>query len=91
MPLGWFDNLEIEQKEISLEKDDRLFLFTDGITECRNSNVEMFGIDRFYEFIENNIALEPEEFSSKLLKVLKNFSGQDTFEDDLCLIVLDVL
>ncbi len=91
MPLGWFKNITIEEKEIQIESGDRLILFTDGITECMDPQRELFGDKRFREFIRENIDLSPEKFSHSLLSRLKEFSKSDSFEDDLTMVVFDVL
>jgi signal transduction histidine kinase/serine phosphatase RsbU (regulator of sigma subunit) len=89
-PLGWFADLQLSEEQIQLEKGDRVLLYTDGITECMNGSRELFGEKRFKDFIISNIDLEPEAFSDKLINDLKIFSGNDKFDDDLCLIVFDV-
>ena len=60
MPLGWFKNLKIEEKEFQLLSGDRLILYTDGITECMDPRRELFGDERFREFIIANRELSPE-------------------------------
>lgn len=90
MPLGWFRNLVIEEMEIKLLPGDRLILFTDGITECMNPRGEMFGDERFRDFIRAGRTLAPEKFSGELLARLKEYSGSDKFDDDLTMVVLDV-
>ncbi len=90
MPLGWFRNITIEESEICLSPGDRLVLFTDGITECMSPRGEIFGDERFREFIHENRQLPPDAFTSALLARLKEFSGSDKFDDDLTMVVLDV-
>jgi PAS domain S-box-containing protein len=91
MPLGWFRNLQIEEKEFQLLSGDRLVLYTDGITESMDPRRELFGDDRFREFIVANSALTPVDFCDTLLARLREFSQNDKFDDDLTLIVFDVL
>jgi PAS domain S-box-containing protein len=90
-PLGWFSSLNIEEKEFQLLSGDRLILYTDGITECARIQRELFGDDRFREFIIANRAISPEDFCSSLLKHLRDFSQSEKFDDDLTLVVFDVL
>jgi len=90
-PLGLFTDTGLVEKEISLIRGDRIVLFTDGITECRGLNNELWGEDLFIVFIKANRSLSPVQFSEKLIEELKNFSGTEKFEDDLTLGVIDVL
>ncbi len=91
IPLGWFTNMKLEEKEVQLQTGDRLLLYTDGITECMNDQHVLFDDTGFQEFIRANKELEPHQFTDKLLKHLRNYCGRDTFEDDVCLVVVDVL
>ncbi len=90
MLLGWLDHVQLEEKKFKLESGDRLVLFTDGIVECMNPSRELFGYDRFREFIRSRADLSPAEFSSSLIDELRRFSVSGRFEDDLTMLVLDV-
>ncbi|MCP4132855.1 MAG: AAA family ATPase [bacterium] len=90
-PLGWFKTIKLEDKEIGLLPGDRVILYTDGITECENPLRELFGEERFKDFVRENSGLSPEEFTRALIAHLKEYSERDDFVDDLCLIVFDVV
>ncbi len=90
-PLGWFLSLLVEEKSFQLSSGDRLILFTDGIIECANRKGEMFGEERFREFIRSHGQLHTGEFADRLLSLLKEHRGTGSFDDDVTLIVLDVL
>ena len=89
-PLGWFPEIEIEEKQLQLCKGDRLIFYTDGIIECMNEDGKLFGEDGFRKFILENRNLAPGPFSRKLLGMLREYSDSGQFEDDLSLIVFDV-
>jgi sigma-B regulation protein RsbU (phosphoserine phosphatase) len=91
MPLGWFDNITIEEKTIQLEPGDRVVLYTDGIIECVNKEKEMFEEERFFEMIRTLSNKPAVEFSDKLMKELETFKGHKVFDDDITMVVLDVL
>ncbi|MCP4138183.1 MAG: PAS domain S-box protein [bacterium] len=90
-PLGWFNTITLEEKEVQLLAGDRILFYTDGITECLNAEKNMYEEKRLKDFIKMNASLSPEEFSEKLMAELKKFSGSHTFDDDLTFIVFDVL
>ncbi|PKL18536.1 MAG: hypothetical protein CVV49_05505 [Spirochaetae bacterium HGW-Spirochaetae-5] len=89
-PLGWFTDLQLVEEQIQLTKGDRVFFYTDGITECADPDNVLFEEDRFKNFISRNADLEPDIFSNKLIDELKSFCKSDKFNDDLCLLVFDV-
>ncbi|NYB73703.1 SpoIIE family protein phosphatase [Sedimentibacter hydroxybenzoicus DSM 7310] len=47
-----FDNVKYEVKSIDLHVGDKLFLYTDGITEAANSEGIQYGIDRLIDIIK---------------------------------------
>ncbi|HPS56907.1 MAG TPA: 7TM diverse intracellular signaling domain-containing protein [Spirochaetota bacterium] len=89
-PLGWFEDLQLVEKQIHLEEGDRVVFYTDGITECMDAGNQFFGEERFKDFILENSHMEPDMFSARLINELKDFCSSDKFNDDLCLLVLDV-
>ncbi len=89
-PLGWFTDLQLAEEEMQLTEGDRVVFYTDGITECMNTQNELYGENRFKEFIRRNAVMEPEKFSSILIEELKSFCSNEKFNDDLCLLVFDV-
>jgi two-component system, sensor histidine kinase ChiS len=90
-PLGISKKIELEEVQVQLIKGDRVCLFTDGITECRDPERNLFGDDGFMNFIRSNSKLSPNKFTETLLSNLRSFSCCEKFDDDLCLIVVDVL
>ena len=53
--------------EVQLEPDDRLLLYTDGITEVFNSRGEMLGIPGLQEFVREASSVPAEEMMQKVL------------------------
>ncbi|MBF0612579.1 MAG: SpoIIE family protein phosphatase [Magnetococcales bacterium] len=66
---------------------DRLFIYSDGVTEVRNEQKEMFGEERLaahlQEMLNNNLPLK------SLLEVLRQYKGSHNFLDDVT--VLEVV
>jgi sigma-B regulation protein RsbU (phosphoserine phosphatase) len=67
-PLGFLLNSMYENHEFQLEKNDIIVLYTDGISECRNSEGEMWGDRKFLGAMLESIRTEP-----KLNHSLKSF------------------
>lgn len=47
-----FDNVKYDEKKLNLDVGDRLFFYTDGITEAKNEEDEQYGIDRLVNVIK---------------------------------------
>ncbi len=85
-------NKTFTNTEISLEKNSKLLLYTDGLTEARSKvNREIFfetaGIEQLFL---NYHSLPCKEFVMSIYNNLIEFNGSENFEDDICMICLDV-
>lgn len=75
-----------------LSGNDRIIIYTDGITECRDGNGELYGTDQFKEFITRNKDLNATQFSHTLIADLHRWKrGGPSFSDDITLLVIDIL
>lgn len=77
---------EMESQRALFEFGDVLFMYTDGLTELRNSDKEMLGEDRLGEELARICAANPGETSASmaeaLRKMLEGFRGEQLPEDD---------
>ncbi len=90
--LGVMKELEYSMETRSIEKGDRLILYTDCITESTNSNKVMFGDSAFHNFIKEQSGQSSRQFIDLLKTELSAWTGmKESFGDDLTIIVIDVL
>lgn len=87
--LGPFPEWEFEQGEARLSSGDRVLLFTDGITEVRNTYGEEFGEERLNGLLIAKRELGAAELQKAVMSAVSEFSGGN-FQDDATLIVLSV-
>ncbi|MDX1960730.1 MAG: PP2C family protein-serine/threonine phosphatase [Leptospiraceae bacterium] len=78
---GNMAQVEDELREFKLEKNDILFVFTDGVFEQKNKEGRYFGF-RLYQFIQKESKVDLEIFSQKLLDEIQEF-GEGEIDDDL--------
>ena len=71
-----------------IKKGDELVLYTDGITECTNSQKEYFGTEGVLNVFKQNKNLDLDTQVNALTTELLNFSGTDKFNDDITYIIL---
>jgi sigma-B regulation protein RsbU (phosphoserine phosphatase) len=74
--------------EIDFRCGDRLILYSDGIVEARNGEGEEFGYERFSLYALQNSGNSLESFRLGLLDEVRAFSGTESFEDDVTLLVV---
>jgi sigma-B regulation protein RsbU (phosphoserine phosphatase) len=86
--LGMFPAVPYDIEEVTVDKGETIVLYTDGITDTRNSSNQEFGEDKLVALLKK-IAKKPAgEIVSKVNTELCAFSaGVDPF-DDMTLIVL---
>lgn len=83
---NWFDNPNYFEDTIPYKKGDILVLLTDGVTECKNSRGEMFGVDGAIKTL--SYARTGEDFIRDLERNMKNFC--ENLNDDITAIAFDL-
>jgi len=86
--LGVAPNIELEEKEILLEKGDITVVYTDGVTEAINEQNEEFGEERLIKIITENYDLPAQKLIEQIQQKIVTFSSNQPQFDDLTLIVL---
>lgn len=87
--LGVHEHFTFKEKTLSLYKGDFLLLYTDGITELRDSRGEMFDDERLIEYICSNRHAPFNTIIDGLMKELVAFSGKtDGLDDDVTVVAL---
>jgi phosphoserine phosphatase RsbU/P len=87
--LGVFPAWTYEESTIELSPGDRLFLFTDGITEAAGPGGQEFGVESIAAFARAHPTNSASALNSLLLAEVTDFCGAK-FQDDATLLVLAV-
>ncbi len=87
--LGMFESPEFEQKDIILEQGDKIFLYTDGVTEAKDENGELFGASRLTKILQENSWLSGENLFQKILDEIKEYSKSPNTDDDITMMLLE--
>lgn len=79
----------VKEQFVNFEEDDVIVLYTDGITEAKNHEGEMYGIQRFLNSLEKNGHYNTsEKIFDSLSKDFSNFVGEYIQNDDITMIVI---
>ncbi len=92
--LGPFPNATYENITLDIVKDDRLVLYTDGITETTSKMGELFGEDRLEALIKEHSSNSADHTANLFIERLSKWSGRSggsSLDDDLTLIIIDML
>lgn len=92
LPIGLLSDAKYSEiEEFPFNEGDRLFFYTDGITDCSNDKNEMFSDKRLLKFIEENRDLSLDELNNKLEQILISWRGSSQFDDDITMLSIEKL
>jgi sigma-B regulation protein RsbU (phosphoserine phosphatase) len=80
-----------EEGEINLRTGDRLYLYSDGITEQADHNGGLFGQERLFRKLEAVKKLPLDPSCEKVITALCNFRQDAPVKDDVTLIGIEYL
>jgi phosphoserine phosphatase RsbU/P len=83
--VGMFPNIELKVQEVSLEPEDVLFLFTDGVTDARDSAGHLFTDKRLLQLVEQP-APSAEALLDRILESLNSHIGTAMQFDDITML-----
>ena len=83
--LGLFEDIEVEQREVTLAPGDWMLLYTDGVTEAFSKNNEMFGIKRLYDILLGNPFTTSKEMLDAIERSVYKFIEGAELSDDVTL------
>jgi sigma-B regulation protein RsbU (phosphoserine phosphatase) len=88
IPLGMMAGTTYTEGELTLEPGNLLVVYSDGLTEARNSKDEEFGADRLEAMLPRLRGLTAEECVRIIIDEVNVFLGRERPHDDLSLVVL---
>ena len=94
LPLGVFPDTEFEPQECTLSPGAMLFLYTDGLTEAKNSRREAFGRSRVQQVLTDCLAnsrMTPESMVHSISDAAHRFAEDAPQSDDLTMLLIRYL
>lgn len=91
--VGQFLGIRFKMGQRTLEEGDRLFLFTDGLTESEDKNRELFGRERAEQVFRSEIGLPPRQFCARVKEWVDKFAAgaPEETHDDFTILQIKVL
>ena len=84
--VGGMDGMKYKDYELTLEKGDVLFLYTDGVAEATNAKNELFGTDRLLTALNNSKTADPKVLLENVKSAVDEFAGEAEQFDDLTML-----
>ena len=91
LALGVIQNSEYKERVLNLKPGDVILFYTDGVTEAKNESGEEFGTKRLEQILLENSDLKARGLQNKIYQEVRSFTGSESREDDLTMIIIKVL
>ena len=88
--LGIVENATYAARHTAIAIGDVVLLYTDGILEIEGPGREEFGEDRLCACVLRHVDLETGSLLERVLRDAESFGGGHGFDDDVCLMAVDV-
>jgi sigma-B regulation protein RsbU (phosphoserine phosphatase) len=79
-----------EDRAVNLEPGERLFLYTDGVTEARGASGELFETNRMIEALQSRGEVTLRQSIDRLLAQVKQWQGELPAKDDISVLGLEL-
>ncbi len=89
-PVGLMEDGAYQEKTIRLQREDRILLYTDGLTGALNAKGEILGRKRLVELVKSLAAEDIEAFLDALADEIMLFSGDAPQPDDIAVMVMEL-
>lgn len=90
--LGAVENIiqDMEDTEVVFEfkKNDKLVLYTDGVSEAMDAEKEEYGFEKLETFLNLNADKCPAALLDRLLKDVKDFTKETEQKDDMSVMII---
>jgi sigma-B regulation protein RsbU (phosphoserine phosphatase) len=87
-PLGWKTDTHYESARLTMQAEECLFFYTDGVVETMNDTGELFSETRLTEFLKRHQHAAAAEMAEAVLAETKKFAGTEPPHDDMTVLVV---
>lgn len=91
VPIGFLERETYSERKIDLQPGDLFVFYSDGLTETRDPEGSLFGVDRLVEVIRVHASMASAELTRKVVEVVAEFSGSNAPGDDQTCVAVKVL
>ena len=87
--LAGMEGMKYRAGSMTLEPGDKIFQYTDGVTEATNINNELYGMERLGEILNKVKAGTPHDILPAVKKDIDSFVGEADQFDDITMLCLE--
>ena len=86
IPIGLLADADYEDYTLALQPGDRLYFYSDGLSEERNPDGRLFGAERMRSVIADTVKLGLDESIAKLIGAVVAWRGSESLHDDIAIV-----
>ncbi|HWQ68230.1 MAG TPA: SpoIIE family protein phosphatase [Methanospirillum sp.] len=86
--IGFMEHQVFREATFTLFRGDLLLSYTDGVTEARRSDGEMFGKERLYNVVDKNRSKSAKEIVDIIMGEIRAFVDEEPQYDDITLLTI---
>ncbi len=88
IPLGLYEEFEYPEHSMTLEPGDKLFSYTDGVTEAENVRDDLFDEDRMLKVLEENKDKSPKDLINVMMHAIEAHVQDHPQSDDITMMTV---
>ena len=90
MAIGWIEDTEFEEHSLQLEPGDRIYLYSDGVPEAMDHDLEEFGDDRMLESLTQTSKAPVKTSVETLFDAVHQWCVQKGAKDDVSILGIEI-
>ncbi len=90
-PLGIVNDCEYLECQYSLQPNDVLVFYSDGIIEAMNDQQQFYEYERFVSSVKKHIELTPDNMMKELINDMNDYIGGYELYDDVTLVIAKIV
>lgn len=88
MAIGLWEDITLDEKTVRLEPGSTMFLFTDGMTDCRDPLGDAFGLERIKQHFAKMVGHSAQQVCDQMLSALRAHQRGAPQDDDVTLVAI---
>jgi len=87
-PIGLFEDLFYTESRVSFSHGDKLFLYTDGVTEAENVEQTLYSTERLVSILKNKYEAKPDELVKSIEEDVSLHVNKHEQSDDITMMTI---
>ncbi len=91
MALGLWEDISLDERSVTLPPGSTFLMFTDGLTDCRDTHGEPFGLERIKKTLSGLSGVNAQKACDHMLETLIEYQDGSKQDDDVTLVAIHAL